>query len=88
MISVFSVFSVAKCFFQVDISSSKFSAVPRNYILDLIYRDESLIVVNKPAVPAHEGINPFTKQKQMFAAKPARRVVKIRPLKKLKDLVG
>lgn len=46
-----------------------------------------IIVVSKPAVPAHEGVNPFTKQKQMFAAKPARRVVKIRPLKALKDMV-
>lgn len=46
-----------------------------------------IVVVNKPAVPAHEGINPFTKEKQMFAAKPARRVVKIRPMKALKDLV-
>ena len=46
-----------------------------------------IVVVNKPAVPAHKGINPFTKQEQMFAAKPARRVVRIRPLKRLKDLV-
>lgn len=43
-------------------------------------------VVNKPAVKAHQGINPFTGQSMMFAAKPARNVVKIRPLKKLKDL--
>lgn len=46
-----------------------------------------IVVVNKPAVPAHEGVNPFTKQKQMFVAKPARRVVKIRPLKALNDMV-
>ena len=44
-------------------------------------------VVQKPAVPAHKGINPFTKQEQMFKAKPARRVVKVRPLKALKDMV-
>lgn len=43
---------------------------------------------HKPAVKAHEGINPFTKEKQMFKAKPARNVVKIRPLKKLKDMVS
>jgi nucleoid DNA-binding protein len=43
-------------------------------------------VVNKPAVKAHQGINPFTGQSMMFAAKPARNVVKVRPLKKLKDL--
>ena len=31
------------------------------------------------------GVNPFTKEEQMFAAKPARKVVKVRPLKALKD---
>ncbi|MFB3892228.1 MAG: HU family DNA-binding protein [Phycisphaerae bacterium] len=46
-----------------------------------------ITVVQKPAVPARMGINPFTKQEQMFKAKPARRVVKIRALKALKDFV-
>ena len=46
-----------------------------------------MIVKNKPAVPARKGINPFTKQEQMFKAKPASRVVKIRPLKALKEMV-
>jgi nucleoid DNA-binding protein len=45
-----------------------------------------IIVVQKPAVKAHKGINPFTKQEQMFKAKPARRVIKVRPLKALKDM--
>jgi nucleoid DNA-binding protein len=45
-----------------------------------------ILVVQKPAVPAHKGINPFTKQEQMFKAKPARRVIKVRPLKALKDM--
>ena len=44
-------------------------------------------VQRKEAVPEREGINPFTKEKQIFKAKPARNVVKISPLKKLKDLV-
>lgn len=44
-------------------------------------------VVRKPAVEAHKGINPFTKEETMFKAKPARNVVKIRPLKNLKDMV-
>ena len=44
-------------------------------------------VVQKPAVPARKGINPFTKQEQMFKAKPARKVVKIRALKAVKDMV-
>ena len=46
-----------------------------------------LVVVKKPAVPAHEGISPFTKQPTMFKAKPARTVVKARPVKALKDAV-
>lgn len=45
-----------------------------------------IVVVNKPATPARTGINPFTKQEQVFAAKPARRVIKVRPLKGLKDM--
>ena len=43
-------------------------------------------VIKKPAVPARKGINPFTKQEQMFKAKPARKVIKVRPLKALKDM--
>ena len=46
-----------------------------------------LNVVVKPAVPEHEGINPFTKQPTTFKAKPARKVVKARPVKALKDSV-
>ena len=42
--------------------------------------------VRKPAVKAHKGINPFTKEEVMFKAKPATTVVKVRPLKKLKDM--
>ena len=45
-----------------------------------------ITVIQKPATPARKGINPFTKQEQMFKAKPARRVVKVRPLKALKDM--
>ncbi|HLO18375.1 MAG TPA: HU family DNA-binding protein [Anaerolineales bacterium] len=46
-----------------------------------------LTSVKKPAVPEREGINPFTKEKTMFKAKPARTVIKPRPLKALKDAV-
>ena len=42
-------------------------------------------VIQKPAVKARKGINPFTKMEQMFKAKPARKVIKVRPLKALKD---
>ena len=46
-----------------------------------------LTAVTKPAVPEREGINPFTKEKTIFKAKPARKVIKPRPLKALKDAV-
>lgn len=44
-----------------------------------------IMVSQKPATKARKGINPFTKQEQMFKAKPARKVIKVRPLKALKD---
>jgi nucleoid DNA-binding protein len=43
--------------------------------------------IHKPAVPEREGINPFTKEMMMFKAKPARDVVKVTPLKGLKEMV-
>lgn len=46
-----------------------------------------LTVQRKPATEAHKGINPFTGEETIFKAKPARNVVKIRPLKNLKDMV-
>jgi len=46
-----------------------------------------VMVKRMPATKAREGINPFTKQKQIFKAKPARNVIKIRPLKALKSMV-
>lgn len=46
-----------------------------------------LSVDNKPATKAKQSINPFTKEPMMIKAKPARRVVKARPLKSLKDAV-
>ena len=44
-------------------------------------------VVRKPATEERKGINPFTKEETIFKAKPARNVVKIVPLKGLKDMV-
>ena len=46
-----------------------------------------VVVVRKPASKARAGVNPFTGEKMMFKAKPARNVVKVRPLKGLKDKV-
>lgn len=41
--------------------------------------------VKVPAKPKRKGINPFTKEEQWFAAKPATTKLKVRPLKRLKD---
>jgi nucleoid DNA-binding protein len=46
-----------------------------------------LTVVEKSATPAHEGINPFTKEPMTYKAKAARKVIKVRPLKALIDLL-
>lgn len=45
-------------------------------------------VIKKPAKKARKGINPFTGEETMFKAKPAHNVVKIRALKKLKEMVA
>jgi len=44
-------------------------------------------VVRKPATEERKGINPFTKEEMVFKAKPAKNVVKVVPLKGLKDMV-
>jgi DNA-binding protein HU-beta len=46
-----------------------------------------LIVSEKPATEERPGINPFTKEPTIIKAKPARKVVKARPVKALKDAV-
>ena len=43
--------------------------------------------IRKPATKARKGINPFTGEETVFKAKPARTVVKVLPLKGLKDMV-
>ncbi len=45
-----------------------------------------ITVVKKPARPARKGINPFTGEEVMFKAKPAHKVVKVKALRKLKDM--
>jgi nucleoid DNA-binding protein len=47
-----------------------------------------LKVVKKPATKAREGVNPFTKEKMMFKAKPASKKVRIAALKTLKEYVN
>lgn len=45
-----------------------------------------IVIQKKPARKARKGINPFTGEETTFAAKPASNAVKIRPLKKLKEM--
>jgi DNA-binding protein HU-beta len=45
------------------------------------------VVIKKPATKARKGINPFTKEPTVFKAKPARKIIKARPVKAAKDAV-
>lgn len=47
-----------------------------------------ITTVKKPAKKARKGINPFTGEETTFKAKPASIQVKIRPLKKLKEMAS
>jgi nucleoid DNA-binding protein len=46
-----------------------------------------LIIVDKPATRKHEGVNPFTNEPMTYKAKAARKIIKVRPLKALKDAI-
>ena len=45
------------------------------------------VVIKKAATKARKGINPFTKEPTVFKAKPARKIVRARPVKAAKDAV-
>jgi DNA-binding protein HU-beta len=45
------------------------------------------VVVKKPATKARKGVNPFNGEPMMFKAKPARKIVRARPVKAAKDAV-
>ena len=46
------------------------------------------VVIKKPATKERKGINPFTKEPTVFKAKPARKVIRARPVKAVKDAVA
>jgi DNA-binding protein HU-beta len=46
------------------------------------------VVIKKPATKARKGINPFTKEPTIFKAKPARKIIRARPVKAAKDAVA
>jgi nucleoid DNA-binding protein len=45
------------------------------------------VVIKKPATKARPGINPFTKEPTVFKARPARKIIRARPVKAAKDAV-
>jgi len=45
------------------------------------------VVIKKPATSERAGINPFTKEPTVFKARPARKIVRARPVKAAKDAV-
>ncbi len=45
------------------------------------------VVVKKPATKARVGKNPFTGEEMTFKAKPARKIVRARPVKAVKEAV-
>lgn len=57
---------------------------PRQFTLPGLIK---ITVKHKPATKARKGVNPFTGEEMMFKAKPARNVVKVRPLQNLKEMV-
>ena len=46
------------------------------------------VVIKKPATKERSGINPFTKEPTIFKAKPARKIIRARPVKAVKDAVS
>ena len=47
-----------------------------------------MVVVKKPATKERKGVNPFTGEPTVFKAKPARKVIKARPVKAAKDAIA
>jgi DNA-binding protein HU-beta len=46
------------------------------------------VVIKRPATKARKGINPFTKEPTIFKARPARKIIRARPVKAAKDAVA
>ncbi len=58
---------------------------PGEFVMPGLFK---IACIKKPARKARKGINPFTGEETVFKAKPASTQVKIRPLKKLKEMAG
>lgn len=61
------------------------SGGPGMFVMPGLYK---INVVKKPARSARKGINPFTGEEIMIKARPAYKAVKIKALKKLKEMVA
>jgi nucleoid DNA-binding protein len=77
------VVAVLDCLTQVIEKHVK-SGGPGTFVMPGLMK---ISVVKKPARPARKGINPFTGEEIMIKAKPAYKAVKIKALKKLKEMV-
>ncbi len=78
------VVAVLDCFTQVIEKHVK-SGGPGIFVMPGLMK---ISVVKKPARPARKGINPFTGEEIMIKARPAYKAVKIKALKKLKEMVA
>ena len=70
-----------------DRGFQRLSATPSHRWKPELNKDSKVTVKPLPARKARKGINPFTKEETVFKAKPARNVVKVRPLMALKNMV-
>lgn len=65
-------------------------------IVEIFAKDELFVIPQlvklfsmvKPGRPQREGVNPFTKEKMYFKARPPRKYLRVRYLKRLKDVVA
>jgi len=75
---------VLDCLTQVIEKHVK-SGGPGTFVLPGLMK---ISVVKKPARAARKGVNPFTGEEIMIKARPAYKAVKIKALKKLKEMVA
>lgn len=75
--------SVLECLTQVIEKHVK-TGGPGKFVMAGVLK---ITVVRKPARPARKGVNPFTGEEIMIKARPAYKTVRIKALKKLKEMV-
>jgi len=78
------VVSVLECLNQVIEKHVK-SGGPGKFVMPGVLK---ITVVKKPARSARKGVNPFTGEEIMIKARPAYKTVRIKALKKLKEMVS